>query len=329
MSANQNSGSSKSMVSPFQVVGDVAETAERITLPVVEAAGVVPRPKEVGQLWVETEYDALTQEQAALWASMTETRAREPGVKQAGLNLQATELTHTVAGNQLLLDEARGRYQQVQNALAPFRRRAAGSRPWYQAAKATIFVGDLAGFATAAIWLGETWPIAVTLAASAAAATVVAGLVGTEYSDMRRRKLRERDPGELTPEEKPFAHLFTQVDAGASIVRRVLLLSLVTAVMVGVGVGTLRAAVDDLLIGVVFAGIALAVAGGSFLVSYAGADEIADLINLYRLDYETQSKLHLALAADPTWKDWAENQALATSLREEVTSRGDAATHHV
>ncbi len=189
----------QAIIDPFQVAGDAAATAERITLPMAETAAAVPRPKEVPQLWVETEYDELTSEQTALWESTTASETRKSGMARAGLELRATELTHAVTGSRELLDQARTRLQQALAVLASFRRRAVGSRRWYQLAKAFIFVGDLAGFATAAIWLGEPVFVAITLAASAAAATVVAGLVGTEYSDMRRRKLRERTPEELTP----------------------------------------------------------------------------------------------------------------------------------
>lgn len=319
----------QAIIDPFQVAGDAAATAERITLPMAETAAAVPRPKEVPQLWVETEYDELTSEQTALWESTTASETRKSGMARAGLELRATELTHAVTGSRELLDQARTRLQQALAVLASFRRRAVGSRRWYQLAKAFIFVGDLAGFATAAIWLGEPVFVAITLAASAAAATVVAGLVGTEYSDMRRRKLRERTPEELTPEQQQFAHLFTATDSGAQIVKRVLLLSLATALTIGVGIGALRAAVDDPLVGLIFAGIALAVASGSFLVSYAGADEVADLIDLHQADYDTQQQHHLKLAADTDWQTWAEHSTEETSLREEFTARGEAATRQL
>lgn len=319
----------QAMVDPFQVAGDAAAAAEHITLQAADAASAVPRPKEVAHLWAEVEYDDLTSEQVALWESTAASETRRPGVARAGLELHATELAHAVTGSRELLDQSRMRLQQTLAALSSLRRRAVGSKRWYQLAKGLIFVGDLAGFAAAAMWLGEPPFIAITLAASAAVATVVAGLVGTEYSDMRRRKLRERAPEDLTPEERPFAHLFTGTDSGAQIVKRVLLLSLATALTVGVGIGALRAAVDDPLVGVIFAGIAFAVAGGSFLVSYAGADEVADLIDLHQADYDTQQQNHLKLAADTSWQAWAEHSAEEASLREEFTARGDAATRQV
>lgn len=322
-------GAPQALLDPFQAAGDAATVAERVTLQPADSGGVLPRPKEVAHLWVEVEYDDLTSEQVALWESTAASETRRPSVAQAGLELQATELTHAVTGSRELLDQSRTRLQQTLTVLSLFRRRAVGSKPWYQLAKVLIFVGDMAGFAAAAMWLGEPPFIAVTLAASAAVATVVAGLVGTEYSDMRRRKLRERDLEALTPEERPFAHLFTDTDSGAQIVKRVLLLSLVTALTVGVGIGALRGAVDDPLVGFIFAGVAFAVAGGSFLVSYAGADEVADLIDLHQADYDAQQQRHLKLAADTNWQAWAEHGAEEASLREEFTARGDAATRQV
>lgn len=317
------------VIDPFQIAGDVDETADRLRLTPADTASVTPRPKETSGLWVEDEYEQLGLEQAALWDAARGAETRASTVKQAGLALHTGELEHAVTGSRELLDQARSKYLEMVSVLASHRRRAVGSKRWYQAAKAVIFVGDLAGFATAAIWLGEPTFIALTLAGSAAAATVVAGLVGTEYSDMRRRALRETPADELPLEAQPFAHLFTTGERGGVIVKRVLLLSLVTALMIAVAIGALRAAVDDPLIGVLFAGIAFAVAGGSFLVSYAGADEVADLIDLAKADYETRQKQHLALAADVSWRSAAESAAERDSISTEVAARGVAAVEHV
>ncbi|MCS4275139.1 hypothetical protein M2390_000297 [Mycetocola sp. BIGb0189] len=314
---------------PFQIAGDIDETADRLRLTPACTASVTPRPKDTAGLWVEVEYEQFGLEQVALWEATRETETRAPAVKQAGLALHTGELEHVVTGSRELLEQARTRYLHTASVLAAHRRRAVGSKRWYQAAKAVIFVGDLAGFATAAIWLGEPTFIALALAGSAAAATVVAGLVGTEYSDMRRRALRETPSDELPVEVQPFAHLFATGDRGGSILKRVLLLALVTALMIAVGIGALRATVDDPLIGVLFAGIAFAVAGGSFLVSYAGADEVADLIDLAKADYETRQNQHLKLAADASWQSSAESAAERDSISTEIAARGVAAVEHV
>lgn len=331
MSTIQSQNAPRQVHDPFLVAGDAASTAEAITLHGAEAATLLSRPREVARLWVEDEYEELTREQAALWRSQTAADTRKPAIRRAGLELQATELAHAVAGSRELLISTRSRYESAQSALAPFRRRAVGSKRWYQAVKAVMFVGDLAGFATAALWLGELPLIAFTLAASAAAATIVAGLIGAEYSDLRRQQLRQRSVEELTSEQAPFRHLFTESggSSGAVIMKRVLLLSIGTALMVSVGIGALRAAVDDPLVGVIFAGIALAVAGGSFLVSYAGADEIADLVDLYHTDYQVRQKQHMTLAADQIWRDWAESGAEESSLQDEALSHGEASSSHM
>lgn len=319
----------KLLLDPVTIAGDAAAAADSIALQGAEATPLVVRPADASRLWVEDEYDELTAEQPALWNALALGAARTVRVSHAGLELRAIELNHAVAGSRDLLDLARTQYAEASTALSSYRRRAVGGKRWSQVAKGIIFVGDLAGFATAAMWLGETTFIALTLAASAAAATVVAGLIGTEYSDQRRRSLRARPGEELPPELAPFAHLFTEGAGGASIMKRVLLLSLVTALMVSVGIGALRATVDEPLVGVIFAGIAFAVAGGSFLVSYAGADEIADLIDRYQHEYEAQEKRHLILAADQVWRDWAERGAEASSIQEAASRQGEAATSHL
>lgn len=312
-------------INPFEIAGDAAETAERTTLPFAETTSVLPRPKEVSHLWVEDEYEQLAHEQKELWSATAAQEARGAMVRQAGLRLEAGEAEHAVAQSRELLDKAGNRFLEAQRVLAQFRRRAVGTKIWYQLAKAALFLGDLAGFATAAIWLGELMFIAITLAVSAATATVVAGLIGTGVSDMHRRSLRERPHEELQPEEIPFAHLFRPAQKNSRLVKRVLLVSAFTALMVSVGIGSLRAAVDDPLVGLIFAGIAFAVAGGSFLVSFAGADEIADLIDLHEADYLTQQKRHLALAGNIAWRQREEAGEEAASAEAEFTARGKAA----
>lgn len=320
---------SKQLLDPVTVAGDAAATADAIGLRGAEATPLVVRPADGSRLWVEDEYDELATEQTALWEAQALSDARQARMRRSGLELRATELNHAIAGSRELLDLARTQYAEASAVLSSYRRRAVGTKRWYQAAKGVIFVGDLAGFATAAIWLGETTFIALTLAASAAAATVVAGLIGTECSDQRRRSLRAQPPEELSPDLAPFAHLFTDGTGGASIMKRVLLLSLMTAAMVSVGIGALRATVDEPLVGVIFAGIAFAVAGGSFLVSYAGADEITDLIDSCQAEYEGRQKRHLELAADPLWRDWAEHGTEATDIQEAASRSGEAATSQV
>jgi len=314
---------------PLTIAGDAAATADLITLQGAQATPFITRPSEISRLWVEDEYDELTQEQTELWDAHALDEARAHMVQHASLNLRAAELAHTVAGSRELLDTARTQYTHASTSLSAYRRRAPGAKRWYKAAKAIIFIGDLAGFATAAIWLGEPIFIAVTLAASAAAATVVAGLIGTEYCDLRRRRLRACSPHDLPSELAQFEHLFTESPSGESIMKRVLLVSLMTAVMVSVAIGALRAAVDEPLVGVIFAGIAFAVAGGSFLVSYAGADEIADLIDRYHGEYVTQEKRHLTLSSDQAWHDWAGHGAQAGSIQDAAHRRGQAARSHV
>lgn len=324
-----NTAIRQARVDPFEIAGDISDTAERITIPVAEATTIVTSPKDIDHLWVEDEYEQLTLTQDALWEAAKAEETKQPLSQAAGLELQAGEAEYVVARSRELLDQSHQLHLVALRVLSPFRRRAAGSKRWYQLAKGIIFVGDLAGFATAAIWLGELPFIAITLAASAAAATVVAGLIGSDISDTRRRLLRERPVEELTPEQLPFKHLFTASDRGGHIVKQVILVSLLTALTVSIGIGVLRGVVDDPLVGVVFAGIALAVAGGSFLVSFAGADEVADLIEHYAVDYQKHQVQHRKLSESTTWRQWADVKQQATSVEHEFTSRGRAAVEHM
>lgn len=314
---------------PLVIAGEYETAAERIMLPHAEEATVAARPDAVSRLWVEDEYDELEAEQAPLWDATGTEHARPHLVTAARLRLGSAEVEQIVTEHRGVVDDARQRLLDTLQALAPYRRRAKGVKVWYQAAKAGFLLGDIAGFGTATIWLGELPVIAVTLATSAAVATVAAGLIGTEVSDHRARLLRHRPADELTEKERLFPHLFTAEDRGYPVMKSVLLVSALTAALIGMGIATLRAVVDDPLVGLVFGGIALAVAGGSFLVSYAGADEAADHIDHAHADYAAAITRQLRLAGLPEWQQHAAAEAEADSILTEHTHRGQAARDHV
>ncbi|WP_160175053.1 hypothetical protein [Microbacterium profundi] len=312
---------------PLVVADDAEDAASRVTIPHAEQATVFARPDGIGHLWVEDEYDELQEEQHHLWSASADNTSRKVAIEAAKLRTTAAEAEALIAANRAVVDAARERAVRTTNVLAPFRRRAKGAKLWYQAGKAGLLCGDVAGFGTAAIWLGELPAIAIALASSAAIATIAAGLIGVDVRDREQRRQRQLAVPDPSQAQQEFPHLFIEPSGG--VLRRMLMLAVVTASMIGVGIAALRSAVDDPFVGIVFGGIALAVAGGSFLVSYAGADEVADLLDHADADYNQTAQKHLTLSGHPALRSAAGAEAEAESITLEHSARGEAAERRV
>lgn len=313
---------------PLVISGEAEAVAEHLVIPRAEQAEVLVRPGSIGRLWVENEYDELELEQPDLWsaAGVSESRAQHTAAAQH--RQAATEVAHIVSDHRSVVDDARQRLLHTCNALTAFRRRAKGTKRWYQAAKAGFLLGDVAGFGTAAIWLGEMPAIAIPLATSAAVATVAAGLLGVDVRDRELRRQRAHAVPDLSDAQRAFPHLFTAVAAGGTF-KQMLMVAAATGGTVGVGIAALRSAVDDPFIGLIFGGIAMAVAGGSFLVSYAGADEVADVIEHAESDYARTISEHLRHSQHPVVAQFEGAKAEEDSILREHAARGAAAARRM
>lgn len=313
---------------PLVISGEAEIAAEAVIIPHAEQARVLARPQTVESFWVENEYDELEDEQRHLWSATGSLAAQPQVITGAQAGLAATEMKGIVTAHAVVVADAQARILRTAEVLAPFRRRAKGTKYWYQAAKAGFLFGDVAGFGTAAIWLGELPVVAITLATSAAVATVAAGLIGVDVRDRELRRQRHHAVTQPSAAQQEFPHLFT-ADSGGGVLKRMLLVAATTAGTIGVGIAALRSAVDDPLIGLVFGGIAMAVAGGSFLVSYTGADEVADLIEHAHADYARAVKTHIRYSDHARVREHAAADAVQSALQSEHASRGLAAASRV
>ncbi|KJL24853.1 hypothetical protein RL72_01576 [Microbacterium azadirachtae] len=312
---------------PLVIAGEAEAAAENVVLPHAEEARVLVRPNTIGHLWVEDEYDELETEQQHLWDATGTSASRDTAVQAARTKLAADEVNSIVTEHRRIVADALERRLCANQVLTPFRRRAKASKLWYQAGKAGLLCSDVVGFGTAAIWLGELPAIALTLAAGAAVATVAAGLLGVDVRDREQRRQRQAAVPEPSDEQKNFPHLFLEPVGGA--LKRMLLVAAGTAGMIGIGIAALRSAVDDPFVGIVFGGIALAVAGGSFLLSYAGADEVADLIEHAEADYARAVAEHAQYSQHDTIQIHAAATTAEGSILTEHAERGDAAARRV
>lgn len=303
--------------------------AEDIILQGIPEASAVARPSNIGDTWVEREYEELEAEQKPLWTAAGFEESRSADSEAGSLQLEAESAQRMLDGHSAILQAAEDRFHDTVEALAPFRRRPAGSKVWHYATKAGLLIGDTAGISTAAIWLGEIPAIAVVMAASAAIATVVAGLTGTEVRDLRAAVRRERDLDSLTEKQLPFRHLFSGADSGKRYVRALLGVSASVGVIIAGSVFALRSSIESPLVGIVYGGIAGAIAAASFIESYMHADEVADLLDHAEHDYEKELKRHGLLAASAPWAEHTRQFASAESIVNEHAKRGEAAQLHV
>ncbi|MGE3795596.1 MAG: hypothetical protein AB7I38_16960 [Dehalococcoidia bacterium] len=309
--------------------GDVAASqeaaAEQISLQRVDDAAAVVRPAGVGQTWVEHEYDQLEAEQKPLWAASGTEESREAVLEAAGLDPAASAAERMLEGHTPVLEAAETRLVDTSEALTPFRRRPAKSKIWHYGAKGGFLIGDIAGISGASIMMGEIPALAFTMSASAAIATVVAGLTGTEVRDLRSSLRRQRDVDSLTDKQQVFQHLFAGVDDGKKYVRALIGVSVAVGSIIACSIFALRYSIEGPLVGLVYGGIAGAIAAASFIESYMYADEIADQIDNAQNDYDKELARHTKLAASAPWKQHAQRATEADSIQAEHTSRGQAA----
>lgn len=299
--------------------------AEQIELLGVQHTAVALRPPELGRTYLEDEFDEWAVEQPSSWAAEAEVAARLSLVSAAKTQAKASTAWDLSERQASVVDMTRDDYVKTMRVLAPFVRREAHAKFWYLLRWGVLLGGDVAGITGAAVLLGEIPELAVMQACSAGMATVTAGLVGVDLKDLRLAARRATDPSDLTPELRPWTHLFRGVDPGGTRVKTVALAALAIGLTVGVAIFGLRASVEGGVSGLVFGGLAAAFAAASFVNTWWYADEMADQIDQARTRYETELKRQQQLAGRPelaTYQGAAEER---DSINREHQLRGDAA----
>jgi hypothetical protein len=188
-------------------------------------------------------------------------------------------------------------------------------------------IGDIAGISGAAILLGEITQLAIIQAVAAGVATVTAGVVGADVKDWRMALRRQKDPKTLTKAQQEYAHLFSGADSGLRLVKAVLLVAGTIGVLIAVSIYALRTSVEGSLSGMVFGGLAGAIALASFLNAWAFADEVADALDVSRHDVTCARRVALQLGARWVLRRRAQVVEQARSIRLEYERRGVAAAY--
>jgi hypothetical protein len=303
--------------------------AEQIALQRVDEAGATPQPNSVAKLWVGQEYDELRAEQQSLHDAVGVEQSREATVEAAGLAPTASADQWLLEGQRAVVETVKATYATVLTVLIPYRRRPPKVKRWHLLAKAAFLVGDIAGIATAAIWLGEIPAIAVIMALSAAAATVTAGLSGSEVRDVRDCIRRAVLLPDLPEALLVYRHLFEAPDRAWPYVKALLWVSVSVTGTIACAIFALRASIEDPLVGLVFGGIAAAIAAASWIESFCYADAVGDFIDNAEADYAREAERHQRLAGSAALQRHGEALATATSIQAEQTHRGTAAGHHM
>lgn len=111
--------------------------------------------------------------------------------------------------------------------------------------------------------------------------------------------------------------------------RALLWVSGAVAGTVACAIFALRASIEDPLVGLVFGGIAAAIAAASWIESFCYADAVADLIDNAEADHTRETARHQKLAASSALKGREQALAMSASIQTERDHRGTAAGHHM
>ncbi|WP_433576804.1 hypothetical protein [Nocardia brasiliensis] len=272
----------------------------------VQYANAVPRPTTVAEFYLEKEFNDLGSEQRRIHATAGEREAIKPATVAAGM-VATTRASHDlITANWLLVTAARDRYARQVVLLGPFAKRRSGSRWGYFLCLVLLLLGDIAGLGGAAISYGEVPALALMQAMSASVATVLAGMVGTEFKYMKQARERRNVDGSLPSELEPYRALLLGPLAGRKYVVVLSAIATVIALCIAVGIFSLRAAIEGVIAGYVFGSLAIGIALGSWVNSFRYADAVADKIEAARQDYRREARAHARLPR--SWRlVWAEH----------------------
>jgi len=310
---------------------DFAEELEGLSvIPLDEAPEFHPRPSTAGTTYVEEMGRIRAEEQLDHYRALGENLAR-PFKERAKEHRDAAEHEARLIDNhQPILEKAANKYHLLLDVVGDaLVRRHPRERYWYHARMLFLLLGDLVGVAGGAIILGEIPWLAVLQAMAAAVAAVTSGLLASEIKDCRLARQRRRDPKSLPDEHKRHAHLFHGPDDGEYIVRMMVFGSMTIVVLLGIGIFMLRSSTEGSAAGVVFGMIAIAVAVGSWVNTFAYTDELADKVEQAEQHLHRTTQYHQKLMALPARSIVAKAEATAKSIEKEYENLAWAAYRRV
>lgn len=295
-----------------------------INLQRVDNAEAVKRPEAI-RLYVEDELDALVDEQPKLWEAEGERQARPSKLEAADTKHEAAEAELLIEKQRDVVDDARERMMFLFDLLRTYTRRGKYEKARYYVTMWLLLLGDVAGIAGAAIYLGEVVDLAVLQALASGVAAVTSGLVGIEVKDSRRARRRQQSMDDLDEDEATIGHLLRGADVGEAIVKIMALGGIGVACLIAGSVFALRSSTEGLSAGLVFGCLAAAISLASFINAYTYADDIADLLDTVESDYRRAMQRLSQLAKGKGLRKHAQASVESVSIEKEHKLRGEAA----
>lgn len=305
----------------------LAETAAEIRLHPVDEVTSATRPEELGETYVETEFDELAREQRELFSAEGESEARTSAQTVRGLAPFVHENQQAIIRQRQEAEETGVRHRRALGTLRPFSTRSPRARTWYLLVRYCLLAGDAAGVAAGAILYGELIPLAVAQAAATAMGAVVAGaMIGSDLKNSGIAHRLRHSGLELT--DPTLAFLAAEDDNGhpVKLMRR---LAVAVAVLIGLSVFALRTSVDGLLGGLIYLGLAIGVSLASAANSYTYTDPVADQLQNLANDHAQAEKTLTDLTLHTELIAAGEARQAARSIRREHRRRGRAAAHRL
>lgn len=301
-----------------------------VNLQRVDEAAAVTAPEVLAtDTWMERGFDELASEQQRLWPAEGEVAGRNEASTANGLTAAVEAEQFLLAESASLVQTAKESYEHCLTTLLVWVNRGPHANFRYWVGWSVLGMGDAVGVAGAAILLGEEVWIACGQALATGLAAVTAGLAGHDLKELRLARQRQRDPDDLTEDEKRYRRFFDDTSPGDSLLKVLAYLSGTIVLLIALGIFALRASIEGTLAGLVFGSLAAATALASFMNSYAHADEVADLLAVTRRTYQQAIRDYRRLGQAVPIRRQAEALEKAASIEREHALRGEAAAHHL
>ena len=314
---------------PNNPTESIEEEIDSIGLQRVDEAAAIARPAEIDTFYVEEEIEFRADEQTHQWKADGTSASRDAVSTVGELDKPVGDLEGLINGQEEVTEAARVDLVTTRRAVGNHVRRAPKAAKLFYIRLVTIFLGDIAGVASATILFGLIPWLAFLQAIAIGGAAVTAGTAGAEFKDLQLARNREKAPEDLTDEEKPLAHLFSGPKKAESYTKIGICVALTVVLLIFGGVFALQAATDSALAGVLFGCLGAAVGLASLINYWTYTDDIADLIDTKEAIYKTELNRQRELSEAPIRLKHGRSEAEAKAIRDEHEERGEAARLHV
>lgn len=305
---------------------DVGRHAASLVIPSVEGpSGAILRPGGI-TYDVGEEFEAYATELARNEDASGIAASRTASTRAAGLGPQADAARALTGNHASEVGRAVAAYSAAHDDLASFVRRRPKDGRRYSATRWALLGADTGAVLGALIYVGEVPLLALGTSLSVGLSAITAGMFGGDIHELKlARERRALVDGDQVDSDvvRRYPRLFGPVDPGKDTYGLALKGALLVVLFVGLGIFGIRAALEGLL-GVAFFGFSMAVALASFISSWAHADEVADVLEVFEARMTKALARQRALAGAPQPSAQDAHAAEAASIQSEHQVRGEA-----